>query len=496
MSLMRLPNELLVQIAEALHINQDPLSPGSRRFDRTEPKATVSSEEVLLAASSQQSLLLYRTIYLIDLSTLFSVTQNLLASPALAKHVREVDVFTDLTFPPPNFYDERTKNAAEGLLCSLDHDHNVHGELRRATEPFPELAKLINNIRHRHRLGLQHNNDPRNPMKSFGDACAALLLLLTPNVNTFQLALLCDDLGRPRFPFLMSVITGKAPVSALPRLERFRLFKDQEYDGGILPPNLPQGCMVGRRIKQIEVFEPDFGNVRLDKDAWSHVEILYMEETCMSGTWLYTLCKVARPPLKYLHISSSPHFRFRIPDDDESGVNEALEFCIDTLQDLRLYFNGYSASYQPDLGPKLRLACLSLMKVLSNLEIAAWYLFDCLEDMGSGNICDRLPSSLRRLQLHESEHHRNRDPWRVDKSPPVTYEHLLKQTLLQLAFECTNRLPRLERVSLTAKADSLLDLEGFINITPEFRERVRWTTFHSPRTNVVTSWKLTFAPRM
>jgi hypothetical protein len=321
MSLMRLPNELLAQIAEALHINQDPLSPGSRRFDSTEPKATVSSEEVLLAASSQQSLrslsmtnrrlhalcvpVLYRTIYLIDLSTLFSVTQNLLASPALAKHVREVDVFTDLTYPPPNFYDERTKNAAEGLLCSLDHDHNVHGELCRATEPFPELAKLINNIRHRHRLGLQHNNDPRNPMKSFGDACAALLLLLTPNVNTLQLALLCNAFGRPLFPLLVSVITGKAPVLTLPRLERFRLFKDQEYDGGALSPSLPQDCMVGRRIKQIEVFEPDFGNDHLDKDAWSHVEILHMEETCMSGTWLYTLCKVARPPLKYLLTSGS-----------------------------------------------------------------------------------------------------------------------------------------------------------------------------------------------
>jgi hypothetical protein len=344
-------------------------------------------------------------------------------------------------------------------------------------------------------------------LSQFAEACCALILVFASNVVSLQMALDFKEANQPKCPLLMSIITSQVAPLALPRLQRLRLFKDPRRNCFELPPNLPQDCMLGRRLKQIEVFEPDFlMREHFTKDAWTHVETLHIDNASLSGAWLYALCKYARPPLKDIHISISPFIRtdvyYNVLDPRAPGLDEALSFCIGTLQTLSLRFNNIRPSFEPHLGSQARFSCFPLMKVLSDLDIEPRYLFSSLDDMQSVSICDRLPRSLERLRLRETCFYLGRrGPWEGEEDQPeVDYVDLLKSALLELAFKSADRLPQLERVSLKSEKESVLKMKTF-KINPEFDRGVSWMSrtspamFGSPGGFQYSDWELTFTPR-
>ncbi|KAL1837985.1 hypothetical protein VTJ49DRAFT_3153 [Mycothermus thermophilus] len=521
MSLMKLPDELLTEIAKYFTRGL-PDPPISRYYDPLPDDLFSGPGQDLHAYNPRQCLvslavtnrrlnaiatgLLYQTIRIRDLSTLYAVTLTLLEAPHLASHVREVFLAADLTLPA-NCHDELEKNAMENLIRLLGIDDDIYNTFDSAVDPFPDLGKVFIDAVHKHIGDLcfgpfeDDNHYEDSDLEGIAEATCALLLLFTPNVVNLQLALPNPRLHK--YPLLTSVLASQAQPIALPRLERLRLISNlPSVDFPEPPQNLPQDAMVTRAIKHVEVSGASFldANV-LVKDAWAHIETLYMESSFFSGAWLYALCKDGGAPrLKHIDIEA-PNWYYiedaKIKNMDGPGINEALSFCTSRLQKLRLQFID-TPTVEPHLGPQGKLTCLSSMEVLSDLEIEARYLFDSLEDMQSANICDRLSPSLRRLTLYE-QHYMKTDPWWEGEpdggwgSPigpdNLSYEDLLKRALSQLAFESADRLPRLESVTITRRVFAYLEPW---EVNPELYKRVHETSCYRGRYEYL-QW--TFTPQ-
>ncbi|KAL2115171.1 hypothetical protein VTJ04DRAFT_10834 [Mycothermus thermophilus] len=298
---------------------------------------------------------------------------------------------------------------------SLDEergDSDVKNTFRRLTSARPDLKFGISWVLEQWRDWLVISDDT-------AEYACALLLLLTPNVVTLRLML-------PSF--------------------RIRPCDTQQF-------------LEGRLVKHVEFYGPVLLNAALVNDAWAYVETLILQYAHISSSWLYSLCNDVHPPLKHLEIETSAYNDTKIIlDKNAPGLNEALQLCRGTLQNLYLGYDG-RLDMEPYLGPQGRLN-LSSMEVFTSLVIQVRYLFNSLKDMRDNNICERLPRSLRTLRLNEEVlGYHDRDPWwdwRLGAPVPQEPEYflLVNRAILQLGFDSSEWLPNLVQVEVTRLSHS------------------------------------------
>ncbi|KAL2125428.1 hypothetical protein VTJ04DRAFT_1793 [Mycothermus thermophilus] len=524
MSLMNLPDELLDKIAK--HFTQCLVDPVVGDNDPP-PEKLANSEEDDYARELRPHLLsltltnrrlnlittclLYQTIRIRDLPTLFLVTRTLFEAPHLATHVQEVSIFVDLGWPAKDF-DQQNKDALEGLLGALRDNNQVYNTFSRIAEPFPVLRRIVDEVVEMNIDDMasfnNHNGtyrDNRRYLKDITQVTCILLLLLTSNAVNLQLGLprsFSDD------SLYRAFVTSLMQDVALPRLKQLSLIPNYPYFtfSMMWPSNLPQNLMLGRAIKHIDIFGASFlDHETLVRDAWAHVETLRLEASHFSGVWLHELCKDGGAPrLKDISLvfSSTSGNETKVKDLRGPGMNEALSFLTHTLQKLRLRLKPSIPNDEPHLGAQGRLACLSSMEVLTDLDIDARSLFNSLDDMYKSNICDRLPRSLRRLTLFEplmppENNDRalafDNDPYwnwmEPDTTPAIgpdggSYQEYLERAFLQLVYESADRLPHLASVTIIRR--------DTWNINPELGRCLRSVSVH-PDLSTFRLW--TFTPQ-
>jgi hypothetical protein len=449
MTLMKLPDELLVEIAR--HLHQDLIDPPIvlGAFDDDHDAIADSKALANLALANRRLTpiatdFLYRTIRIHRLCTLYSLLLTLLKAPHLAGLVEGISLTASLDLGDVKRESDDALERLDNLLQRFEDD-DVQAIISCVSEPVAQPSHAVCE-------GLADFD-----CVASAEAACAILLLITPNVTSLHLKLPTYNVGD--YDFLFDVLGRGA--EALAKLERLILVSDPGACDSRLDDSLPDKLMVGRKVKHLELFGPQFWNLEhMTKDAWKHVETLRMEFSFLTAMWWYHLCKDVCPPLKTVDVSLSPYFGETIEDLSTPGLNEALSFCTETLETLHLDLGDNIIDGEPYIGPQRRLSCLASMQVLSDLAIPPWVLFSSLGDMRCTNICERLPSSLRRLKvLEESYMTGQTNPWvpshlqSDDESSGESwdgkvYQQVLRKCLHELAFESADRLPRLERVTV------------------------------------------------
>jgi hypothetical protein len=502
MSLTKLPNELLREICKNLVIGllDTPRVVPKVHYDYEDFDDIEDEEEdddqyysrkslVSLARTNRRlndiaTPFLYHTIRVYHHADLYSLVACLFKAPRLGELVFELCVKADLTLPEI-FYDISDLEGYDKLIKAVDNDDSGRTTYQRILKSFPDLDGVLRTscgkCTCQGRDSGKHDYDC--PDRA-GEAACALLLLLTPRLHTLHLAKL-SSFTPAGYPHLLSIFDSNVATRVLPQLERLILDSKPTTRDAV---RLPHGClrqfMEGRKIKHVELQAPDLLDAESSWEMWEHVETLHMKDAYVSGTWWYLLSKEARPPLKEIEISVSPfeNEEQEVEDLESPGLNEALGFYTGTLQKLRVHLGDRMTIQEPYLGPQKRLACLSSMKVLTHLDISARLLFSCMDDMSNCNICNRLPSSLQRLRLDQTDDICLDDnPWLywnqeghdlVQATPSwdgPCYDTLFERALRQLAFESAEKLPCLERVLVV-------------------RRIVGWERFGPPELGLTVTW--------
>jgi hypothetical protein len=409
--------------------------------------------------------------------------------------VRELSCAVDLSFTRDDYADE-DKWALRKLSMSLDEerdDSDVKNTFRRLTSVRPDLKFGISWVLEQWRDWLVISDDT-------AEYACALLLLLTPNIVILRLMLPSFRI-RP-CEFLRSIVTSEVEPPCFPRLQRLRLTSDLWVfdDDTRLPDVAPNQFLEGRLVKHVELYGPVLLNAALVNDAWAHVEKLILQYAHISSSWLYTLCNDVHPPLKHLEIETSAYNDTNIIlDKNAPGLNEALQLCRGTLQNLYLGYDG-RLDIEPYLGAQGRLN-LSSMEVLTSLGIQARSLFNSLKDMRDNNICERLPRSLRTLRLNEEVlgYYHDRDPWwdwRLGEPVPQEPEYflLVNRAILQLGFDSSEWLPNLVQVEVTRLSRSWQYLGCAEQLRLKFGKQGRfskkWKSYYDDELR-----KFTFTPK-
>ncbi|KAL1836333.1 hypothetical protein VTJ49DRAFT_5304 [Mycothermus thermophilus] len=503
MSLLKLPNELLVDIAErfACDLPASLSKCGVDVSDRPIITARLALRDLSWTCRRLNAIatpLLYQNIRIHWAGELYGLAKTFLKSPHLAKFVRAIGMFVD-----PNT-----------IQCVDDpHDVVVMKSLVRLISTNKNAALIYHRVAHLF-SGFQQvfdatvSNEPEDlgsfgklklqgldqqTLREFAQATCAVILSLTSNADTLYLVTPSEGTGH--YDLLMQLVHcsdsskhGEADI-LLPRLERLRLAADPRINVPLLDPDAPEAFMVGRKVRHVELFGAILSSefCKFTRDAWKAVETVRMDYANTNGAWWHQFCNEARPPLKHVELSNSPCWYIVVPSDREApGLNEALGLCKTTLQTLSLDFDD-ALPVSPSFGPEGKLTCLRSMEALSVLSIQARYLYNSLKDMKSGNICEMLPSSLQQVHFCElSEVCMEGDPWDLDAEDGPTYYDLVKRDLLQLAFKSADWLPRLEQVSLKRRHE----WEAFSKVDPEFDARVTWKLLEHPN-----CMEMTFAPK-
>lgn len=371
---------------------------------------------------------LYHTICICDLRTLFELLGTFIWAPHLAAHVRIFAVVACLE----DFLDPATASKTELMFASITVGSTIYSHLERCFGEFEQTSELT----------WRNHYD-------CGQSTCALVLFLTTNLHTLHMH--CPIWNAEQYDVLMSVFRSchhqEGVVDFLPRLSRLCLTADPEASNPFLPDETTQAYMGLGRIKRLELFGAYMliEHTDFSADVWRNVEAIHIAHACTNGAWWYRLCNEARPKLKVIEIFMSPYSP-EPADKGAFGFNEALQLCTDTLKHLHLGMPNHLSH----LGPDKRLSCLPSMKLLTYLKVPAMILFKSATTMRKGDICDTLPLSLERLHLSEDK---VCEPWLNDDDEDSIreeeYAELLRRALLQLAFNSSGRLPRLETVRVT-----------------------------------------------
>ncbi|KAL2117413.1 hypothetical protein VTJ04DRAFT_7073 [Mycothermus thermophilus] len=489
MSLMNLPNEILAEICKTFVTRLRDTPDAILKMNDGDDLYYSRYNLVVLALTNRRlnaiaTRFLYQTIRISNLDSLYFLVARLLEAPRLAELVSELSITANVGTSAYNF-EEEDYVGFEELMRTIDHDINgARATYQRIVKLCPDLDSFFSKLFGQcgSRIDCPEEHHYRCPDGS-GEAACALLLLLTSRVHTFHLARL--SFHAPGYPYLVSIFDASMVSHVLPRLKRLLLASDPTDDSIRLPVGCPREFMVGRKINHVELQAPDLLDAESSWEMWEHVETLHMKDTYVSGTWWYLLSKEARPPLKEIEISVSPfdNEEQEVEDLESPGLNEALGFYTGTLQKLRVHLGDRMTIQEPYLGPQKRLACLSSMKVLTHLDISARLLFSYMDDMSNCNICDRLPSSLQRLRLDQTDDiclddnpwlYWNQEDYDLVQATPSwdgpCYDTLFERALRQLAFESTEKLPCLEKVLVARR------IVGWVRFgPPELGLTVTWT---------------------
>ncbi|GAB1312274.1 hypothetical protein MFIFM68171_02484 [Madurella fahalii] len=436
MSLLDLPDEILAAVAEQL-VPELPVALGSYKdeFDNYPFQSGRLALLSLVQANRRLNAIvthyLYHTICIGDLKILFKLLRTFIRAPHLAAHVRVLAVVASLF----DTLDDPTESNAEPMFANITVSSSIYSHLERCFGEFEQPCEII-----------------WSKYDAYVESNCALVLCLTTNLHTLYMH--CPNWNVGSYDDLMDIFQSyhnEGVVDFLPRLSRLCLIADPEVSNPLLPDETPQVYMGSGGIKRLELFGANLfqEDVGFLADAWRDVETIHIEYACTTGAWWYRFCNEARPRLKDIDVSISPYFAER-GDGGASGFNEALQLCTDTLKHLRLGID-VMPHYMSHLGPAKRLSCLTSMKTLSDLEVSVTVLFKSPTAMRRGDICDTLPPSLERLRLSEEIVW---GPWSDTggtelQVPDEEYTELIKGALLQLAFDSSSRLPRLEAVHAT-----------------------------------------------
>jgi hypothetical protein len=468
---MSLPDELLTKIVKQLFIpsfidvpnSETTVAPEALRdfIISVNPGAIEAREALARLACTNHRLnavtnsVLYHSIHLQSHRSLFLIIWTFLKSPRLGLMVQELSVAVKINYALSEYH-ELDRLAVQNLVEALHHstgDRDVLRTFSKVVVGFPDLRDRLEDCIE-HWAGMWEKLVDNN----FAHLSCILLLGLTPTLTTLRFMLPSTNINDSQF--IRSTVASRIDQRIFPQLERLRLTSDlRRFDPETQLPKLaPNQFLNGRKVKHVELYGPVLVDADIVTDPWVYVETLRMQWAQLSGSWLHTLCKETRPPLRNLEISMSDsgHTILQEEDQQQPGINEALSFCKGTLETLSLWHGGPSGT-EPHLGPTGRLD-LSSMEVLSCLAISVRFLFASLEDLRRNSICTRLPRSLRKLQLHEEQLIcTDPDPWadwEVDHTDHTegnqpTYPQLISQVMLQLAFESSDWLPHLEEVEVT-----------------------------------------------
>jgi hypothetical protein len=400
---------------------------------------------------------LYHALDIPDRPTLYLLILSLLNSPRLAYLVREVRVRLNLT----DWFPESELEANNRLMKEFPFRGMAMSEKHsRFLSIFPHLKDA---------LTLDHLDCMR--FAPTGEEMFGFLLTVTQNLNTLQIIVpsnLDDD-----YHLVASGTSSPLRVSfaVLPRLERLLIAADGYQDELTVPQQMPGVFLSGRKVKNLEFWAPYLGDEEIGTDGWEHVETLRMEDAEISGRWFYELCKRSHPPLKCLQIQTSYWCDCSEEyDNDKPGLDEDLSLCADTLQKLHIYIDSDDISRQPRLGFQKRLSCLPSMKLLTDLTIQARFLFSSLNDMKTALMSERLPVSLRRLQLSEyGDLCASKNTWSTGGwvETDNDYPHLVMYGVRELA-KANDKLPHLESVRVK------LEKQDPWGILQDFDERASW----------------------
>ncbi|KAL2265129.1 hypothetical protein VTJ83DRAFT_6229 [Remersonia thermophila] len=485
LGLLNLPDELLLNISKRFVSNLPAPSYSRQHCATHEDDLIIGTRLALLALTKTCRRLnaiatptLYQNIRVQDFKTLYRLVNTLLEEPYLAKYVRALGIFINILWSTSR---ETNSVACRTLIQTLMSDNagRLYRHFTENARPFSGLFQFRSALRNA--LG----NKGRVSLVYFPEAMCLLLLIFTSNLDTLHL--ICPDCPHliGNFDFLTWAIAdaGRSPVDGqegiLPRLRTLRLIADPVRNEAMIKPMEPESFMQGRVLKHVELYGPSLLESYIDTvpnpqawaGLWKDVETLRIEDAYIDAAWLYRLCVEARPPLKHLEIRNSPCQKDLEEDSRQvdGGLNEVLNLCKATLQILRVDLD-HGPGDEPNLGPQGKLTCIASMDALKVLSIQTRHLFDSLHDMAESNGCirDRIPPSLEQLHLLEyADACSEIDPW----DPPESlddigdddwYGNWVAKGLLELAFDSAERLPRLERVSLSVSTFYCDSWKGFL----------------------------------
>ncbi|KAK3896484.1 hypothetical protein C8A05DRAFT_39978 [Staphylotrichum tortipilum] len=511
MPLLDLPDELLLRIAR--HAGPGWLEENFTLWTAASQSRLLSLTKTNRRLNAIATPLLYRIVSICSPRLLFGLLRTFLQSPHLATHVRTIRLASYLVPPPvppspvdsqPELDDDSERDDSE--LSDTSHpdsreplknddsasvpDKRVYldDELQGLLARIPPGATL-----HRH-LALcfgppLDQEDPRRLVSAANEdqlveSSCALVLCLTVNVLTLNLALHCVHQPRVAHAPLLHVFQGAHADPALrflPFLSHLHLVADSE-DETPTPDEISQAYMAAGRVTNLELDSVNLEQQETgwDPRIWRDLERIDAADTFTGGAWWYRLCSEARPGLRQIQIY--PWLASNDAEDDEDapgpGLNDALRLCADTLTELSVTLVDQPA-YMAQLGPDRCLSCLRSMRVLVHLELSASLLFESPDAMWRGDICNALPPSLTTLHLQENSGY---EPWggailddrfgnwkvndldelddrsasqhHPDNPLPMPHQYavLLRRALLQLALNSSDRLPRLETVCITRDA--------------------------------------------